>query len=178
MQSSFDRFFPILLDHEGRTLDTDRRDPGNWTGGVVGVGQLIGTKYGIDAASHWREVDIPTLTEKQAEAIYRRAYAAPIRFDDLLRGVDVTVFDSAVNSGVWRAAKWLQQAVGAEPDGYIGPKTLTAMQAHGAAATINAVCDTRLAFLKGLAIWPVYGAGWTTRMKDLRAYALALAAEH
>ncbi len=42
---------PFTLHQEGG-LSLDPKDPGNWTGGKVGLGKLLGTKYGIAAASH------------------------------------------------------------------------------------------------------------------------------
>ena len=39
---TFDEAFRRLIGHEGG-YSTDRRDPGNWTGGKVGVGILKGT---------------------------------------------------------------------------------------------------------------------------------------
>ena len=42
---------PFTLHHEGG-LSLDRRDTGNWTGGKVGLGRLVGTKYGIAASAH------------------------------------------------------------------------------------------------------------------------------
>ena len=41
-----------------------------------------------------------------------------------LTGVDLMVFDMAVNSGPGRAGKILQRVVGATVDGGIGPQTL------------------------------------------------------
>jgi hypothetical protein len=33
-------------------LSMDERDPGNWTGGAIGKGELRGTKYGISAQTY------------------------------------------------------------------------------------------------------------------------------
>ena len=40
---------------------------------------------------------------------------------------------------------------------------------------IAAVNDERLAFLKGLKTWPVFGAGWARRVAEVRAAALRMA---
>jgi lysozyme family protein len=37
------------------------------------------------------------------------------------------------------------------------------------------MCDERMAFLRGLAIWPRFRGGWSTRVADLRSYCTALA---
>lgn len=63
-------------------------------------------------------------------------------------GVDLSVFDGAVNSGPARSARWLQCAVGAGRDGVIGPKTLMKAEAMQPVSIIHEICNTRLAFLK------------------------------
>lgn len=84
------------------------------------------TRYGIDQASH-PNVDIKRLTREQALEIYRHDYWSKIKGDDIAEPLDMVVMDIAVNNGVGRASKWLQEAVGAIPDGIIGPKTLRAV---------------------------------------------------
>ena len=97
-----------------------RSDSGNWTGGKVGAGQLVGTNFGIAAASH-PNVDIRALTWPQAKAIYHDEYWAPIHGDTLPIGVDACVLDDAINAGVFAAIKRLQEAVGVMADGNFGP---------------------------------------------------------
>ena len=79
-----------------------------------------------------------------------------------------------VNSGPKRAAKYLQEAVMVDADGAIGPATLAAI--GSARDAIDAVCDMRLAFLRGLATFGHFGKGWTARVATVRAKAKALAA--
>jgi lysozyme family protein len=90
-------------------------------------------------------------------------------------GLDLALFDFAVNSGVGRAVKTLQSIVGSTPDGLVGPNTLSAVKARiaiaGAAALIDALCDRRLSFLEQLAGALVFGAGWTKRVAAIRAAA-------
>jgi hypothetical protein len=50
-QSNFERCMDEVFKHEGG-LSLIRADPGNWTGGKVGKGELRGTKYGIAAHAH------------------------------------------------------------------------------------------------------------------------------
>jgi len=74
------------------------------------------------------------------------------RGDDLPGGLDLAVFDFAVNSGPARAVKTLQRIVGVPADGVMGAMTLDAVRrqfrwrpdrrAHGGAAGVCAVaCD-------------------------------------
>ena len=46
------------------------------------------------------------------------------RFKDLPKGLREMTQDAAINCGWNRAAKWIQKAVGARPDGIVGPDTL------------------------------------------------------
>lgn len=81
-----------------------RNDSGNWTGGKVGVGRLVGTKYGICAASY-PKVDIPNLTLAEAARYYERDYWNPLRLGDVKSQWLATMFlDTAVNCGVGTAA--------------------------------------------------------------------------
>jgi lysozyme family protein len=65
----------------------------------------------------------------------------------------------------------LQQAIGVWPDGVIGPKTMAAIKAADAKATVDRFCDLRLAFLRGLPTWPTFGKGWERRVEDVRRQA-------
>lgn len=163
----------LIFGSEGGFTD-DRADPGNWTGNKVGRGELKGTKFGIAAGSH-PTLDIKALTLAEATDIYRRDYAAKVRFDDLPAGVDYATLDYAVNSGPQKAAVYLQKIVGAVADGNIGPKTLAAVAAHDPHIVINQLCDGRLAFLKRLSSWARYGKGWSRRVASVRSEALKMA---
>jgi lysozyme family protein len=79
----------------------------------------------------------------------------------------LAVFDAAVNSGVSRAIMWLQEAVGATPDGVFGPRTLLAVAQAPAVRTAREVCYIRLGFLVRLKTFPVFGAGWTRRVLSI-----------
>jgi lysozyme family protein len=101
----------------------DPNDPGNWTSGQCGEGVLIGTYGGISAPEliAWlapHEVHLATasfmknLPEAERLAIFGAKYWNPIRGNQLLPGVDLLVFDHAVNVGVRGSIKLLQQAHG------------------------------------------------------------------
>src|SRR5215471_2909318 len=121
----FLRAFELLIGHEGDFTD-DARDPGNWTAGKRGEGQLKGTKYGISAASY-PTLDIKNLTLDQAREICERDYWAKAGCPDLPPRLAFAVFDAAVNNGVGRAVRWLQAAVRADQDGAYGPATKAAV---------------------------------------------------
>ncbi|MDF3607570.1 glycoside hydrolase family 108 protein [Paracoccus sp. DMF-8] len=161
MKDNFDACLAKVLAHEGGYINHPQ-DPGGET------------NYGISKRSYPNE-DIRGMTRARAAQIYRRDYWDAVRGDDLPAGLDLVAFDAAVNSGPGRGAKWLQQAVGASADGKVGPATLAAAKASDAKTAINRACDYRMAFLRGLGTWPTFGKGWSRRVEDVRATALAMA---
>lgn len=174
--SPFERAFGILIGHEGG-YDTTRADPGNWTSGVVGAGELRGTKYGI-SASAYPTIDIKALELIDAEAIYKRDYWDPIQGDVLPPALALLVFDAAVNNGKTHAASWLQITVGSKPDGHIGPETLDALKKtvaeKGGASVCSEFMAQRMVFMAGLPTWQVFGLGWSRRLCALPYQSLTM----
>ena len=146
----------------------DPGDPGNWTGGAIGSGQCMGTNFGISAAAY-PTLDIASLTEAQAEAIYEEDYWTPIQGESLPQALALIVLDAAVNSGVSQSGIWLQVVVGATTDGVIGPATLAAVQAWQ--STTGDLCTEvlaqRIAALGDLPDWNTFGLGWSRRCAAL-----------
>jgi lysozyme family protein len=168
---TFQVALPHLFGHEGGYADHPS-DPGG------------ATKYGITRAtlSSWRgrsvtRTDVRRLTREEAGAIYKARYWDGVRADHLPAGVDYCVFDAAVNSGPGRAAKWLQAATRVAQDGAVGPVTLAAAGRRDPKELIDDICDVRLAFLRGLSTWSVFGRGWERRVGDVRRVARAMAGE-
>jgi len=170
MHSDFGRTLDAVLVYEGGYTN-DRRDPGNWTGGKVGVGDLKGTNKGI-AASAFPTLDIKNLTDAQIAEIYRVKYWNRVHGDDLPSGVDLVVMDGGVNSGPARSVKWLQAVLGETQDGVAGPITLDAAGKADAPKTIKSHCAKRLGFVQSLAIWNTFGKGWSKRIASVEASAL------
>lgn len=165
----FDEAFEHLLKHEGGWVNHPD-DPGGETN--LGV-----TKNVWESWVGHRVKTMKNLTPEDVKPLYKKKYWDVVKGDDLPSGVDYCVFDASVNSGPGRAAKWLQEAVGAFPDGAIGPKTLAAVNAMNPIDVINAMCDTRQSFLEELVTFRIFGRGWTRRVSEVRQTALGLANE-
>lgn len=161
---NFDKAFDLLIGHEGGYTAL-RSDPGNWTGGKVGVGVLKGTKYGIAANSYPNE-DIKNLTLARAKQIYKRDYWDKVWGDKLPASLAFHVFDMAVNSGISRGVKLLQKTVGSAQDGIMGPATLRAAQAMDVNAAIMMYNANRLKFYTSLSTFGTFGKGWTNRVAN------------
>lgn len=158
----FPQFIDRLLSHEGG-YSADRRDPGNWTGGKVGDGQLKGTKFGI-AANSYPMLDIKNLTRAQAVGIYRRDFWERAQCHKLPPAVAFQLLDGAVNSGIPQASRWLQRAALVADDGLIGPATLAAVRATDPNDLIFRFNADRMEFMTRRKNWPVHGAGWMRRI--------------
>lgn len=108
----------LILRHEGSAYTNhpnDRGGPTRW--GIT-----------IPVLTHWRRrpctaEDIQALTREEAALIYQANYVTPFA------AMGVTTFranviDMSVNAGLVRGIKLLQQTVGAQVDGIIGPNTI------------------------------------------------------
>lgn len=154
---------------------------GGWSNDAADPGGP--TMYGIIQVEYdaWRDrqklprQSVRKISDEDVAAIYLKQYAAPLHFNDLPSGVDYTVLDYGINSGVSRGSKELQRVVGTTPDGIIGLLTLAATVKADPIVVINAINDRRMAFLRGLKIFSVFGKGWTARVARVRADSLAMA---
>lgn len=159
---TFDEAFEKLIGHEGG-FQNHHDDSGNWTGGEVGKGRLVGTKYGIAAAQFPGE-DIPGLTIERAKELYRLRYWGPAGCDAVPDEMKFQLFDFAVHAGVGRATRMLQRAVGETEDGIIGPRTLQAIGSMPTPRLIARFNGIRLEHLTTLRTWPAFGRGWAIRI--------------
>lgn len=160
MKDNYDAALTAVLRYEGGKVDHPA-DPGGRT--AFGITQRT---YDAWRTKHGQiRQDVYNIAHSEVAAIYRQEYWDKICGDDLPDGVDIALFDFAVNSGVSRAAKYLQSIVGVTQDGEIGPKTILATKAYVA----NKLTDKRLGFLKGLPTWGTFGRGWSNRINDVYA---------
>ena len=168
---NYDEALDRLLTHEGGYTNHPD-DPGGPTNfGITIYDYRKYIKHDADAE------DVKHMSLNQAKSIYRSKYWDAQRCDDLPSGVDYAVFDYGVNSGIRRSAKVLQAAVGTAIDGIIGPKTIAAVNDADPSEVVEQICDERLAFLKRLRTWPVFGRGWGRRVAEVRAIAHAMIAK-
>lgn len=161
-----------VLAHEGGYVDHPL-DPG----GATNLGITRRTLAAWRGIRPWRKLpksEVRALTRREAGRIYRARYWDSVCSDKLPAGVDYAVFDYAVNSGVARAAKALQHAVGAKLDGIVGPMTLAAVARHHPKTVIRRLVARRMSFLQRLRSWKTFGRGWTSRVNGVLAGALEM----
>lgn len=107
-------------------------DSGNWTSGKIGVGNLIGTNFGISApvlCEFMRKTatidDMKNLSQDIVEIIYRKNYWNLIHGDEINNQETAnSIYDSAVNMGPATAIKLAQKALGLPETGKMDATTL------------------------------------------------------
>lgn len=166
----FERCLALILRHEGGYVD----HPGD-PGGATNMGITRKTLARWRKISPWTDLpksSVASLKREEAALIYRANYWNPSRAGEMPVGVDLALFDFAVNSGPDRAIRTLQTALGVPADGEVGPVTLAALRTADLTRLVNNVCDRRLTFLQGLSTFAVFGRGWTRRVAETRAAAV------
>lgn len=161
---SFDTCFSKLIGNEGG-YQCDPQDRGNWTTGIIGQGELKGTKFGISAMSY-PELDIKNLTLDQAKGIYLRDYWNRCGCDLVSDSVAFCIFDMAVNSGSSAAIKAIQSALGIQVDGVFGDQTRAHLQGADQGFLFRAINGSRLSLITSVDDnrWLKFGRGWVNRV--------------
>lgn len=143
MKQNYDFILKEVLKSEGG-YSNDPSDPG----GPTNFGITIHDYRAYINASGTAD-DVRNMSLEQAETIYKSKYWNKVNGDELPSGVDYCVFDYAVNSGVSRANRIYHTYA-------------------NASNPIDAICNERLRFLKGLRTWRLFGRGWSTRVDHVR----------
>jgi len=161
MKDNFDSALAAVLHHEGGYVNHPK-DPGGMTN--LGVTKRVWEEW----VGH--EVDekaMRALTPADVGPMYRKKYWDKVCGDNLPAGIDMAVFDLAVNSGPGRAAKMLQKVLGVPEDGMIGPKTLEKVGSLDASKLVEDYNAQRLSFLQALSTWETFGKGWGRRVAEV-----------
>ena len=170
--STYDEALRRLLLHEGGYCNHPQD-----TGGPTNFGITIADyrKYIKPGAS---ADDVRAMRLEEAKAIYRSKYWRALRCDELPAGVDDTIFDYGVNSGVARAGKVLRRVLGMPDDTWgVSDDVIAEVARRDPRAVIAAINAERLAFLRGLRSWPVFGTGWERRVGDVREFSIHIAGQ-
>jgi lysozyme family protein len=174
MKENWSAAFDHMLESEGGFVD-DPLDRGGTT--MLGVTQKTWEDWLKRPVT---KDEMRALTKEQVEPLYKTRYWDAIKGDQLPDGVDYLVFDFAVNAGPGRAAKFLQKAVGANPDGAIGPATLAAVAAKNPLEVIEMFSTVKSEFYHGLvesdATQQRFLQGWLNRVASVKQHATELTA--
>jgi lysozyme family protein len=175
MDGSFDPSLEFTLAEEGGFIDHPS-DP------------RFATNHGITLARLRRFLrdpalgadDIRHLPCTTVRAVYLADFWNRTRCDGLPSGVDLMVFDHAVNAGSDRAGRALQLAVGHrrdEVDGAVGPDTLGRAALADTPTLLDALAAMQRTGYRQMAAFGLFGEGWLARLDRRRAKALEMMAQ-
>ncbi len=174
-RSNFDACLTLVLGAEGG-FSNDPRDAGGATNFGITIGTLTEWRRSRTPGATVTPDDVRALKLEEAKEIYRSRYWNITRCEDLPAGVDLLVFDMGVNAGPGRSARILQEILGVEQDGSIGPVTLNGLNTCPVDKVIRDFSTKRLDFYRSLDDFKVFGAGWTNRANSMLEAALRMAA--
>ena len=161
MSNKFSEALEVILHHEGGYVNHPK-DPGGETN--LGVTKRVYEDFGGTK-------DMKELTKEDVEPIYKKNYWDRVKGDDLPEGLDLCIFDFAVNAGPGRAAKFIQRLVNTTVDGGIGPNTLKCINDHveqyGVSTTIDQYQSERQNYYESLSNFETFGRGWTRRVDEV-----------
>ena len=166
MKENFKESLALILKHEGGYVDHPA-DPG----GATMKGITLATFSAFKKRAMTKD-ELRAISDADVETIYKTGYWDAMRCDELAAGVDLLAFDMAVNKGVGRAARLMQQAAGVKDDGALGPRSMEAINKMPAKDLIVKVSEGRRDFYKGLKTFPVFGKGWLRRVDETEKEAL------
>ncbi len=174
MDDSFDSSLEFTVAEEGGYIDhpTDPR---------------FATNHGITLARLRRFLrdpglgtdDVRYLPCATVRAVYLSDFWNRSRCDGLPAGIDLMVFDHAVNAGSDRASRTLQLAVGHrrdEIDGAVGPETLGRVALEDTLTLLDSLTAMQRTSYRQMAAFGLFGEGWLARLDRRRAKALELIA--
>jgi lysozyme family protein len=170
MIENWQKSFDLVMKSEGGFSD-DPRDTGNQMPdgrpGCTNLGvTMITWEMYVERKATIEEMK--ALTHKDVEPLYKRLFWDRVWGDKMPGGIDYLLFDFAVNAGVGRSVMCLQEAVGAHPDGGMGPLTFAATVTHDAADLIDKFSLAKEHFYRSLSNFDVYGKGWLNRVATVR----------
>ena len=158
---NFQKCLEIILHHEGGYVNHPK-DPGGETN--LGVTKRVYEEWGGTK-------DMKDLTVEDVAPIYKKNYWNRVKGDNLPTGLDLCIFDFAVNAGPGRAAKMIQKMIGVTVDGGIGPMTLQALgiyeeEVGGVNEVIIEYQKQRQSYYESLKNFDTFGKGWTRRVDE------------
>jgi lysozyme family protein len=130
-------------------------------GGRTGRGGITHATYdAYRARKGLPKQDVWRISDQEIAEIYKKEYWDPVHGDQLKTGVDLAVFDYAINSGPAKAYK----------------ARIAASDCPDATGRIHKICAERLSFMHALgSSWARFGAAWGKRVARCEATSLKMA---
>lgn len=172
-RETFDRALAHVLSLEGGWSD-DPFDPGGPTNKGITLADYARERRIAVTAENFAalKAELRAIPDRLVRDIYLTRYWRPARCPDLPPPLALMHFDAAVNQGVRGAARMLQEALGVDVDGEIGPITLGAAHTAPLRNTIDAYAEIRRRRYRALTHFWRFGRGWLRRVDATLARSL------
>lgn len=176
----FDAAHTHVMKWEGGFFDHPA-DPGGVT--KYGVSLMFLKSAGllegdIDGDGDIDRQDVLAITKENAKKLFKRHFWDKPKACLLPPLIAVPFYDLAVNAGVGRSIKIMQEALGVSVDGVVGKNTRFAIDMCHPFAAAMCMLDCRTAWYRRLArLKPssaVFLKGWLNRTSDCRLYLIKL----
>ena len=165
MKNNYDAALQHVLKSEGLWSDNPA-DPGGAT--MKGITLSVYREWKRNP--HISTEELMVIPDEEVYNLYKELYWNKVQGDYLPAGVDYAVFDSAVNMGVGRAAKLIQEAVGVTADGVLGPASVSAIQKTDPKELIEKFSQLKENFYRSLGTFPTFGVGWLRRVAEVKTF--------
>lgn len=164
--------FPITEASEGwHIFSQNIHDPGGATWSGMTQRAYDGYRRLKDSSLQ----DVRKATDDEIRDCFRHQYWDAVRGDELPAGVDLEMYDDAINAGPVEAIRVLQEALGVAVDGQFGLETFDALrQRTGTRGLIATIAAERVSFWRSLRTWRWFGKGWLARGQGVKIAALAM----
>lgn len=173
-RETFDQALAHILSLEGGWSD-DPFDPGGPTNKGITLTDYARERRVTVTAENFAalKAELRSIPDRLVRDIYLSRYWRPACCPDLPPQLALMHFDAAVNQGVTGAARMLQEALGVDVDGEIGPITLGAAQARPVRSTLEVYTEIRRRRYRALAHFWRFGRGWLRRVDATLARSIA-----
>lgn len=174
MDRNFEASLIFTLKEEGGFSD-DPHDPGGPTYKGITLAEFR-DYFGVPSAT---VKDLIRISTGQLTNIYENRYWILVDAGQVLPdGVDCSVFDMGVNSGVLTSIKLMQNALGVVEDGVIGPHTIKALRAIDPMTLLRRLHSAHNTYYRSLRNFHYFGSGWLDRSDARLHQGLALLPRH
>jgi lysozyme family protein len=165
--TAFDQALTFVLRLEGGYANHPA-DRGGAT--MKGITQAVYDDYRMDGGLGAQAVKL--ISDEEVRAIYHQKFWRAGNCHRLRSELALAHFDTAVNMGIGRATRILQEAAGCAADGTFGPATQAACDSCELRPTLERYCEIREGWYRNRAVerpdQKVFLKGWLNRMKALR----------
>ena len=179
-EAVFDKAYGFTLGAEGGYSNV-AGDKGGET--IYGIARNANPEWAgwtlVDSYKHENGMDVKGLVTDQilksaAKVFYKQKYWSAVNGDAYQADVACVLFDCAVNHGVTRANKILQEAAGVTVDGVIGPITMSQVNLYNGKALAGLMLNVRTRLYKNIVVanptQTKFLKGWLNRVANLKRF--------